>query len=251
MEIPMKTVRGRHALDPTRPLHAASVALALLVLAQPGLFGQTPEGAAPPAAEPPATAAAPGVDGACCCGGGCGGAAGGSMTGCRHGGPGGMRMGRSRGRGMGPGMASGKPGLMHAAMSLVHQRQGIERTVEEIPGGVRTRTVVAGEDPELVRTLVEHVEGMAGLMAQGGRIRSWDPLFSELFDHAAAIDLEVEEIPGGVLVVETSADPEVAKLIRAHAYKVNEFLARGHGAVHESTPLPEDYRRRGSAESTN
>lgn len=155
------------------------------------------------------------------------------------------------GRGMGPGagMGAGQPALMHTAMSLVHQRQNIQRTVEEIPGGVRTRTVVKSEDPALAATLVEHVEGMAGLLERGGRVRDWDPLFSELFDHAAAITLDVEQIPGGVLVVETSEDPEVAKLIRAHATKVNEFLARGHGAVHESTPIPEDYHRPGAPQT--
>jgi len=150
------------------------------------------------------------------------------------------------GMGPGAGMGAGQPALMHTAMSLVHQRQNIERTVEEIPGGVRTRTVVKGEDPALAATLLEHVEGMAGLLEGGGRVRNWDPLFSELFDHAAAISLEVEQIPNGVLVVETSEDMEVAKLIRAHAYKVNDFLARGHGAVHESTPIPEDYQRPGT-----
>lgn len=42
-------------------------------------------------------------------------------------------------------------------------------------------------------------------------------------------------------MTETSDNPEVVKLIRAHARKVNEFVARGPAAVHEETPFPESY----------
>jgi hypothetical protein len=142
--------------------------------------------------------------------------------------------------GAGAGQMGGNRQIMRNAMTLVHSRYKIEREVEEVEGGVRTRTRVTG-DPELRGVLLTHVKQVAGLIENGGRMRAWDPLFAEIFDHYDEIELKIEEIEDGVLVVETSDNPEVAKLIRAHAYKVNDFLARGHAAVHEETPLPEGY----------
>ena len=75
----------------------------------------------------------------------------------------------------------------------------------------------------------------------GGRVRNWDPLFREIFDHRSEIVMEIETVEGGVRVTETSENPAVAALIKAHAYKVSEFVARGPAAVHEATPLPEGY----------
>lgn len=35
---------------------------------------------------------------------------------------------------------------------------------------------------------------------------------------------------------------EIAKLIRAHAYKVSEFVKKGPPERHRKTPMPEDYK---------
>jgi hypothetical protein len=136
---------------------------------------------------------------------------------------------------------SGHQLVVETAWPLLDGHQSIERRVEEIEGGVRTETVTS--DPELVPTLRRHVAEMTRLMKEGGRIRGWDPLFAELFDHADLVRIEMEEIEGGVAVTETSSDPEVVKLIRAHAAKVGDFSARGHEAYREETPLPAEYRQ--------
>ncbi len=139
-----------------------------------------------------------------------------------------------------PGAAKGGCGgdcPMHNAMSLVHQRSGIERRVEEIDGGIRS--VTTAENPATADLIEHHVRQVAGLLEKGGRMRGWDPLFSEIFDHYDQIEISIERIDNGVVVEEISADPWVAELIRAHAAKVNDFLARGPAAVHEATPLPE------------
>ena len=129
--------------------------------------------------------------------------------------------------------------LMREAHQLLDSRESLRRTVEEIPGGVRTVTTTS--DPDLVPVLQTHVEKMAELVEGGGRVRRWDPLFVELFDRADEIVIEFEHLKDGIAVVETSTDPEVAKLIRAHAVKVLEFIERGYDAAHEATPLPEGY----------
>ena len=146
------------------------------------------------------------------------------------------------GRGMmGRGMGGGNHQVMQKAMTLVHNRFAIEREVEEIAGGVRTTTRVK-DDPEVLAVLRAHVGDVEQLLQSGGRIRQWDPLFAAIFDHYDEIEMTIEELPDGVRVTETSENPAVAELIRAHAAKVNDFLARGHDAVHEATPLPEGYR---------
>lgn len=149
------------------------------------------------------------------------------------------RMGDRMGGRMGGGMAGGR--VMHSAMNLVHNRYSITREVEEIEGGVRTLTRVATTDPALREVLLTHVRQVSDLIASGGRVRAWDPLFAEIFDHYDEIEMQIEELDDGVRVTETSTNPEVTKLIRAHAAKVNDFLARGHAAVHEATPLPDGY----------
>jgi hypothetical protein len=88
---------------------------------------------------------------------------------------------------------------------------------------------------------------MQELLESGGRIRMWDPLFVEIFDRSEEIEMVVEMLDDGVRVTETSDDPEVAKLIQAHARKVDEFVARGPEAAHEATPLPAGYPTNDSA----
>ena len=137
---------------------------------------------------------------------------------------------------------SGNRSAMQTAMTLVHgDRSLILRTVEEVPDGVVTVTRIPS-DPQAVEVLHQHVAEMTSLLESGGQVRRWDPLFAEIFEHAEEIDIEIETLEDGVRVTETSDNPQVVALIRAHARKVDQFIARGPEAVHEATPLPEGYR---------
>ena len=120
---------------------------------------------------------------------------------------------------------------------LIDHHDQIVREVEVIDGGVLT-TTRAPNDPELVPVIQRHVREMWALLESGGRIHQWDPLFRALFDHAEQIELGYEDLDDGIRVRETSSNPEVVALIRAHAAKVNELVARGRAAMHEATPLP-------------
>ncbi len=156
-----------------------------------------------------------------------------------HGGKGRGQAGMGRGPGHGgQGSGAGRPEA-RVIHFLIDHHEELERTVAEIPGGVRTRTV--SENPEIVDAVRTHVRQMVDLIHNGGRIRNWDPLFREIFDHREAIEMEITDIEGGVQVTETSEDAQVTELIRAHAVKVEEFVARGIEAYREETPLPEGY----------
>lgn len=124
--------------------------------------------------------------------------------------------------------------------SLLMNHQRIERQVEEIPGGVRTETV--SEDPEIAQAIRTHVRQMKDRMQKGNPIRMMDPVFRELFRNHQKIELQIEDLPGGARVVETSEDPNVVLLIRQHARRaVSEFVDRGMSRAMRPTALPQNY----------
>lgn len=133
----------------------------------------------------------------------------------------------------GPGPVVGERGMSdeeHSAIfDLLGGHEAIARTVEEVPGGVRTTTTTT--KPELVETLRTHVRQMARRLEQGRPVRMWDPVFRGVFAHADEIKVATKDIAGGIEVTETSTNPSVVTLIRAHAAKVSDFVARGHAAA--------------------
>jgi hypothetical protein len=141
-----------------------------------------------------------------------------------------------RGHGHGGGHGRGREDAARAHF-LIENHRTFKRQVEMIENGVRTTTTT--EDPELRAELVLHTREMKTLLESGGRIRRWDPLFVALFEHADEIEMTIAEVEEGVVVTETASNPEVAALIRAHAAKVDDFVARGQAAYDEATPLPD------------
>ena len=112
-----------------------------------------------------------------------------------------------------------------AIFDLLSGHDAIARTVKEIPGGVQTTTTTT--KPELVETLRTHVRQMARRLEQGRPVRMWDPVFRDVFAHADEINVAMKDIDGGIEVTETSKNPAVVTLIRAHAAKVSDFVAEG------------------------
>jgi len=139
-----------------------------------------------------------------------------------------------------PVMAQGPgPGLMNATRELVWNAAAVERTVEEIDGGVRSVTTSA--DSDVAALIKTHAHGMKAHLAKGGRVRMWDPLFAELTARNAEVDMRVRDLPNGVEVTTTSTAADVQELIRAHAAKVSDIVERGPVAAREATPLPPTY----------
>ncbi len=181
---------------------------------------------------------------AACCGG-CGGSGEDATSGNGCGG-----QGRGHGKGAGGGRQMGCGGGMpdHENIhGLLDHHEAVERHVEEVEGGVET--VTTSEDPEVTRMIREHVREMKQRVESGHGMRHWDPLFVELFRNYEKIEMEIEDVPGGVRVRETSDDPDVAILIRQHAIRgVSEFVAGGHERAGQRTPMP-DLHQPGPAEA--
>ena len=140
--------------------------------------------------------------------------------------------------GRGQGQAT-QQGVMQDARTLVMNHGSLTRKVIEIPNGVRTISTIT--DPSMVPVLQSHPREMDQHLSKGGQVRNWDPFFVEIAKQHDKIEMSFKNLDNGIEVVSTSDDPEVVKLIRAHAYKVSEFVALGREAAHESTPIPKGY----------
>ena len=119
---------------------------------------------------------------------------------------------------------------------LLDHREAIQRKVTKIAEGVET--VTESDDPEVAATIQRHVESMHQRLQGGQPIHMRDPLFAAVFANAQKITMKVEPTEKGVRVVETSADPYVAKLIQAHAAVVNLFVANGFTEVPNNHSVP-------------
>jgi len=119
---------------------------------------------------------------------------------------------------------------------LIDNRDAITRTVTELTDGVET--VTESSNPELSIKIREHVAAMTRRLEAGSPIHMRDPLFREIFAHARDMTVHQEPTGRGIRVVETSADPYVARLIKAHADVVTRFIQNGHAEMMRDHPLP-------------
>jgi uncharacterized protein YdcH (DUF465 family) len=167
------------------------------------------------------------------------------LGGCGEGGDGGMGDGMMDDRM--PGWMMSRGGMdpqmrqhMRVIHTLLREHEEIRRDVERIAGGIRATTVSAR--PEIADLIRTHVRQMKARIEAGEPIRQMDPVFREIFEHHTKIDMEIEEIRGGVRVMETSEDAQVVLLIRRHARgAVSEFVADGMQRAMQPTPLPPGY----------
>lgn len=138
---------------------------------------------------------------------------------------------------MGPGMMQD----MRPIHGLLSNHRKIERSVEDIPNGVRT--ITTSSDPRVAQLIRTHVRQMKARYGRGQPIRMMDPVFRELFRNRHKASLEFEDIPDGIRVTHTSDDPQVVLLIRQHArHFVSEAAEEGMARAMRPTPLPEGYR---------
>ena len=130
---------------------------------------------------------------------------------------------------------------MRPIREMLMHHEKIERRVENLNDGVKTWTT--SEDPEIAAAIQKHVRQMHERLKEKKPIRQMDPLFREIFKHADKIEMQIEDLSNGVLVVETSEDPQVVKLIQQQANRaVSEFVEHGMQRAMQPTPLPEGYQ---------
>jgi hypothetical protein len=73
----------------------------------------------------------------------------------------------------------------------------------------------------------DHTLAMKDRVESGARVRTWDPVFRELFDGHAKVKLDVVLTEKGVSIVETSDDPETLRLLKSHSAGVTDMVREG------------------------
>jgi len=118
---------------------------------------------------------------------------------------------------------------MSGYMEMFARHNEISRTVEEIPGGVRTTTESNSSD--LAAQLQAHVTSMYSSISQGVEVMCMSPTLPTLFRNASGYHRAMTYTPNGVYVEETSDDPDLSEMIRAHAREVTGFVEDGMPAM--------------------
>ncbi|BDY27495.1 hypothetical protein [Mycolicibacterium mageritense] len=116
---------------------------------------------------------------------------------------------------------------LYRAMFARHKE--IRRTVEEIPGGVRTTT--ESSSPDLAAQLQIHVSGMYTRMGQGSEVMCMSQSLPILFRHATGYRRQLTITRTGVIAEETADDPDLIRAIREHAREVSGFVRDGMPAM--------------------
>lgn len=124
----------------------------------------------------------------------------------------------------GPGMMD-----MRTYMDMFRRHNEIRRSVEEIPGGVRT--VTESDAPDLVVRLQAHVSDMYAHVDAGAEVMCMSQSLPTLFRRAADYRRTLTLTPAGIVAEETSADPAVTTAIREHAREVSGFVHDGMPAM--------------------
>lgn len=139
----------------------------------------------------------------------------------------GMPWSRANGPGMG---VSGTD--MSRYMNMFARHTELRRTVEDIPGGVRTTT--ESDAPDLVAELQAHVSSMYDHLAQGLEVDCMSPSLPTLFRRAPDYQRRITFTHNGVIAEETATDPTLTDSIRAHAREVTGFVDDGMPAMMRS-----------------
>ena len=131
---------------------------------------------------------------------------------------------------MGAGMMGGATQSdMSAYTSLFNRHTEIRRMVEPIDGGVRTTT--ESDAPDLVQLLQAHVSSMYTHLNQHAEVTCMSSSLPTLFRNAGGYRRDLTLSLNGVVVTETSSDPQLVKAIRAHAKEVSGFVSDGMPAM--------------------
>lgn len=109
----------------------------------------------------------------------------------------------------------------------------ITREVENLPNGIRT--VTRSSDPAVMDALVSHSVGMIDRVGQldDPEIMIQSPTLDAFFLHGKDIVSEVSVEDEGLVVIQTSDNPEMVEALQTHAAEVTAMADRGMQAVHE------------------
>ena len=109
----------------------------------------------------------------------------------------------------------------------------ITRDVTNLPNGIRT--ITNSSDEYVMEALVSHVIGMIDRVENGDdpKIMIQSPTLDIFFSRGDAITTEIDVTDEGIIVIQTSDDPDLVDALQIHAAEVTDMADRGMHAVHE------------------
>ncbi len=134
-----------------------------------------------------------------------------------------------KGHANGPGMGGVSSTDMSRYMNMFMRHGELRRSVEDIPGGIRTTT--ESDAPDLVAELQAHVSSMYSHLEQGAEVTCMSSSLPTLFRRAPDYHRQITFTAKGVVAEETSNDPQLTDAIRAHAREVTGFVVDGMPAM--------------------
>lgn len=126
-------------------------------------------------------------------------------------------------------MGSATSADMSTYMDLFNRHAELRRTVEDIPGGIRTTT--ESDAADLVAQLQTHVSSMFSHLNQRAEVTCMSDSLPTLFRNASSYRRQLSLTSKGVTVTETSTDPALTRAIRQHAQEVSGFVQDGMPAM--------------------
>lgn len=118
---------------------------------------------------------------------------------------------------------------MALVRNLVMNHTRIQRTVTNLPDGIRT--VTESDDPQVAQTIKAHVASMSQRLKDGREFNIFSPTLPVLFENRDKIHSVVEFTEKGSIVTRTSTDAKVVAALQGHAAEVNELVQGGMFAM--------------------
>ena len=109
----------------------------------------------------------------------------------------------------------------------------IKRTVTNLDNGIKTETY--SDNEEIRATIVNHVTLMVTRIQENRnpKVMIQSPTLDKLFNNYDKIETSIELTDTGIVVIQTSKDPKVVKLLQTHASEINDMVEKGMQAIHE------------------
>jgi len=125
------------------------------------------------------------------------------------------------------------PGESSDLMIMFQHFDTLTREVENLPNGIRT--VTGATDPYVMDALTRHVTQMIERVEAGDdpQILIQSPTLDIFFARYEGLENEIEMSEAGIVVTQTSDDPELVAALHIHAAEVSDMAARGMQSVHE------------------
>jgi len=133
-------------------------------------------------------------------------------------------------------MGSGHDSVTVSEMRMIHElivnHDRIQRTVTNLPDGIRT--VTESDDASIAELIRQHVAVMQRRLREGRDpgLPMESPALHALFRDRDRISTTVETTARGVVVVQTSSDPATVEALQQHASEVSDLASGGMAAMH-------------------